>query len=76
MELRRIGGLVIGAVEETDIPETRVQLILYAADDLNKGWTHLRIVLPTHSHQLKPANTHKHTQIGQVSIQQQHVLLQ
>ena len=42
-ELRSVRRLVAGAVEETDLLEQRLQLVLQAADDLHKGWTHLRI---------------------------------
>lgn len=66
VEVWGIGRLVISTVEKTDLFERWLQLILYAADDLHKGWTHLGIVLPTHSHQLKPAHTN--TQVNSVLL--------
>lgn len=66
VEVRGIGRLVISTVEETGLFEGRLQLILYAADDLHEGWTHLGIVLPTHSHQLKPAHTDTRVNSGRL----------
>lgn len=59
-----LGRLVVCAVEETDLPERWLQLLLYAANDLHKGWTHLRIVLPTHSHQLESTKKGKVSQFS------------
>lgn len=61
VQLFRVRRFVLLAVEEAHLLETRLQVVLDAADDLQKGRPHFGVVLPAHAHQFKPESAQEHT---------------
>lgn len=54
---------VLLAVEEGDLLEGRMQVITQHLNDLQEGGAHLRVVLPTHLHQIVSSHRQKQIQI-------------